>query len=158
MEDRKPYRESNIYYPYGLNICPVCGGAIKHPYTGDVSMDQIEEDLNTCQWIECIDENNYTLGYQPICSRIHPYTLSSENHAYVHYDLIELVNTFKGSLEERVQKLDSYIKYLNPDIQEDQYSIVTKDDKITEVILNNALEIAHITLNYDGENVTVQRG
>lgn len=115
--ERRPYREK-IYYPYDLKICPICGGAIKHPYTGQVTSEQLEEDANTCTWIECVDENNYTLGYQPICKNVHPYTLESENHQYVHYDMIELVNSLQASLEEKVEKLNSYIKLANPDLEE----------------------------------------
>ena len=40
-----------VYYTGNGDICPVCGGRIKHPYTGEVTSEQIEEDMNFCQWM-----------------------------------------------------------------------------------------------------------
>ena len=57
----------NKYLPYDTKICPFCGGRIKHPYTGVVTDEQLEEDMETCQLIEVVDENNFTLGYNAIC-------------------------------------------------------------------------------------------
>lgn len=57
------------YLPYNTTICPICGGKIKHPYTGQVTDEQLQEDINTCQLIEVIDENNNTLGYQALCKK-----------------------------------------------------------------------------------------
>lgn len=55
------------YYSYDETICPVCGGKIKHPYTGAVTSEQLAEDSSCCLWIEVRDEFKYTLGYSPIC-------------------------------------------------------------------------------------------
>lgn len=59
----------NKYLPYDTTICPICGGKIKHPYTGQVTDEQLQEDIDTCQLIEVIDENDNTLGYHAICKR-----------------------------------------------------------------------------------------
>ena len=56
-----------LYHDYYETECPICGGKIKHPYTGLVSSEQIEEDLNSCIWMEVIDEGDSTIGYTPIC-------------------------------------------------------------------------------------------
>lgn len=56
-----------MYYSGKDNICPICGGKIKHPYTGSVSIEQIEEDILTCIWMEVVDEGDSCLGYTPIC-------------------------------------------------------------------------------------------
>jgi hypothetical protein len=55
------------YLDYNTKICPICGGKIKHPYTGELTQEQIEEDEKTCQLVEVIDENNFTLGFHAIC-------------------------------------------------------------------------------------------
>jgi len=57
------------YIPYNTKVCPVCGGRIKHPYTGRVTSKQLEEDENTCQLIECVDEGGGCLGYHAICRK-----------------------------------------------------------------------------------------
>ena len=59
----------DLYYDYDETVCPICGGRIKHPYTGLVSMEQIEEDCRTCQWIEVVDESRGTIGFRPICKK-----------------------------------------------------------------------------------------
>ena len=51
-----------VYYTGNGDICPVCGGRIKHPYTGEVTSEQIEEDMNCCQWMEVCDEGDGCLG------------------------------------------------------------------------------------------------
>lgn len=56
-----------MYYSGKGNICPICGGRIKHPYTGLVTSEQLEEDYKTCQWMEVCDEGRGTIGYIPIC-------------------------------------------------------------------------------------------
>lgn len=56
-----------MYYSGEDNICPICGGKIKHPYTGNVSIEQIEEDIITCIWMEVANEGRGTIGYTPIC-------------------------------------------------------------------------------------------
>ena len=47
--------------------CPTCGGRIKHQYTGYVTSKQLDEDLNTCLWMEVADEGRSCLGFRPIC-------------------------------------------------------------------------------------------
>ena len=47
--------------------CPICGGRIKHQYTGNVTSEQLEEDMNTCLWMEVTDESRSCLGFRPIC-------------------------------------------------------------------------------------------
>lgn len=56
-----------MYYSYDCKICPICGGKIKHPYTGSVSSEQLDEDFTTCLWIECVDEGGGTIGFKPMC-------------------------------------------------------------------------------------------
>lgn len=58
-----------MYYLGKGNICPICGGKIKHPYTGTVSIEQIEEDIFTCIWMEVCDGGGGTIGYTPICKK-----------------------------------------------------------------------------------------
>lgn len=58
---------NNLYHDYNEATCPICGGKIKHPYTGSVSIEQLEEDSNCCLWGEVIDEGGITVGYHPIC-------------------------------------------------------------------------------------------
>ena len=60
--------ENGYYDGYGKK-CPICGGKIKHPYTGSVTSEQIEEDFNSCIWVECIDEGRSTIGYHPHCRK-----------------------------------------------------------------------------------------
>jgi len=59
----------NGYYDGFGKVCPICGGRIKHPYTGAVTTEQIEEDSNCCIWVECIDEGRSTIGYHPCCRK-----------------------------------------------------------------------------------------
>ena len=58
------------YYDFNTTECPICGGRIKHPYTGIVTEEQLEEDCKCCLWGEAIDECGGTLGYVPICRNI----------------------------------------------------------------------------------------
>lgn len=62
---------NKLYHDYNRTTCPVCGGKIKHPYTGSVSVEQLEEDSNCCLWGEVIDESGNTVGYQPICRYVY---------------------------------------------------------------------------------------
>lgn len=59
-----------LYYDYNETTCPICGGKIKHPYTGSITSEQLDEDSKTCLWVEVIDENDSTLGFRPICRYI----------------------------------------------------------------------------------------
>ena len=56
-----------MYYDYNEQVCPICGSKIKHPYTGLVTPEQLEEDEKSCIWIEVVDEGRGTIGYSPIC-------------------------------------------------------------------------------------------
>ena len=47
--------------------CPICDGRIKHQYTGNVTSEQLDEDLHTCLWMEVTDESRSCLGFRPIC-------------------------------------------------------------------------------------------
>lgn len=62
---------NGLYYDYNETVCPVCGRRIKHPYTGEVTSEQIDEDINCCLWGEVIDESNSTVGYRPICRNVY---------------------------------------------------------------------------------------
>lgn len=57
----------DIYYNGLGSTCPVCGGKIKHQYTGNITSEQMEEDSKCCLWIEHIDEGRSTIGYRPMC-------------------------------------------------------------------------------------------
>lgn len=59
--------ESSDYLSYDTSVCPICGGPIKHPYTGTVTTEQLDEDTESCLLIEVIDEHDNTLGYQALC-------------------------------------------------------------------------------------------
>ena len=59
--------ERAVLLPADTKICPVCGGPIKHPYTGNVTTKQIEEDEATCQLIEVCDGFGCTLGWHALC-------------------------------------------------------------------------------------------
>ena len=59
----------NKYWDGYGKVCPICGNKIKHPYTGEVTIEQIEEDSNCCMWSEVIDEGRSTLGYLPQCRK-----------------------------------------------------------------------------------------
>lgn len=50
-------------------VCPICGGKIIHPYTGEVTSEQLDEESNCCIWMECIDEGRSTTGYVPCCRK-----------------------------------------------------------------------------------------
>ena len=56
-----------MYYDGMSKVCPVCGGKIIHQYTGCVTDEQMEEEFNSCIWIEVIDESRSTIGYTPCC-------------------------------------------------------------------------------------------
>lgn len=66
MRNEDDYSPEN-YLPYDTSVCPICGGKIKHPYTGNVSSEQLDEDIATCQLIEVTDEYGHTLGYHAMC-------------------------------------------------------------------------------------------
>ena len=129
--------------------CPICGKRIKHPYTGEVSMEQIEEDSQTCIWEEVIDDSKSTIGFHPICKNIHPYTLVSENHKYVHYDFFELVNMWDMTLAEKIERTYRYILsiYKDKNLKKEDIKITICGEKITDIALVSSIN--HVNMNID---------
>ena len=149
-DNKVPY-EQEYYYSGCEEICPVCGGRIKHPYTGAVSSEQLDEDSECCLWMEVCDEGDGCLGYTPICRNIHPYTLPEEDNEYIHYDLIELANTWDMHLHEKVEKLISLITGVFDGIERKDVRIIFSEDKITDIVLSKPLKNISITLSVDEE-------
>ena len=56
-----------LFFDGNSKVCPLCGNKIIHPYTGYVTSEQLDEEFNSCIWIECVDEGGSTIGYNPIC-------------------------------------------------------------------------------------------
>lgn len=144
-------RDHNIYYTGASDVCPVCGGRIKHPYTGLVTSEQLEEDEKCCIWMEVCDEGDGCLGYTPICKNVHPHTKEEENNEYVHYDVLEILNSSQDlSLENKLDLLNKLIKMSLGDNVEGTYSIVVSPegkieriewlDSIKEITLNLAMD------------------
>ena len=155
MGNRTPYQDTDTYYDYNGVICPMCGGRIKHPYTGEVTSEQIDEDINTCLWMEVIDEDDITLGWTPICKNIHPYTLEEEEHVYVHYDMLELINNEDSSVSEKIDKVTTYILKFYPDVNKEDIVFSVRENKLTEVYVNG-IEDLTLDLSLDEEgNVIV---
>lgn len=155
MGNRTPYQDTDTYYDYNGVICPMCGGRIKHPYTGEVTSEQIDEDINTCLWMEVIDEDDITLGWTPICKNIHPYTLEEEEHVYVHYDMLELINNEDSSVSEKIDKVTTYILKFYPDVNKEDIIFSVRENKLTEVYVNG-IEDLTLDLSLDEEgNVIV---
>lgn len=143
---RQNYQNTFLYQDYDQDWCPICGGKIVHPLTGEVSSEDLEEDSKYCHWIEVQDENDNTLGYHAICNNIHPYTLAKDDHKYVYYDMLEIVNTDTNL--DLGQKIELYTKMLlrsNPNLTRDDVYIVCQGDKIVEV--NASKPIDHMSLN-----------
>ena len=143
--------DHNIYYNGASDVCPVCGGRIKHPYTGMVTSEQLEEDEQCCIWMEVCDEGDGCLGYTPICKNVHPYTKEEENNEYVHYDVLEILNSSQDlSLENKLDLLNKLIKISLGDNVEGTYSIVVSPegkieriewlDSIKEITLNLTID------------------
>ena len=155
MGNRTPYQDTDTYYDYNGVICPMCGGRIKHPYTGEVTSEQIDEDINTCLWMEVIDEDDITLGWTPICKNIHSYTLEEEEHVYVHYDMLELINNEDSSVSEKIDKVTTYILKFYPDVNKEDIIFSVRENKLTEVYVNG-IEDLTLDLSLDEEgNVIV---
>lgn len=155
MENRTPYQDDNLYYDYDGVICPMCGGRIKHPYTGEVTSEQIDEDINTCLWMEVIDEDDITLGWTPICKNIHPYTLEKENHNYIHYDMLEIMNCQDDmTLAEKIEHITKCITTLYPEINKEDIKFTVQDNKFTEIYVNTLKELV-IDLSIDDEGKVI---
>lgn len=136
MTNKEPYTSSNLYYDYDLDICPICGKKIKHPYTGEVSIEQIDEDIETCLWMENIDEGGSTIGYTPCCKNIHPWTTDEDDHKYIHYDLVELVNNWDEPLEVKKEYIIELVLKSFPDVEKESIIISSEDNIVTNIILS----------------------
>ena len=146
-----------VYYTGKGDICPVCGAIIKLPHTGEVTSEQIEKDMNCCQWMEVCDEGDGCLGYTPICRNVHPYTKEEENHKFIHYDLLELLNSSKTLSIEN--KLDIISKLVAVYYKENKYYTVTvtPEGKIESINLLDNIEEMTLTLSLDNQgNITLE--
>lgn len=54
---------------YETKICPNCGNVAKHPHTGLVSSEMLNEDSRACLILEEIDDSEGTTGYCIVCHR-----------------------------------------------------------------------------------------
>ena len=146
-----------VYYTGKGDICPVCGAIIKLPHTGEVTSEQIEKDMNCCQWMEVCDEGDGCFGYTPNCRNAHPYTKEEENHKFIHYDLLELLNSSKTlSLEN---KLDIISRLVAVYYRENKYYTVnvTPEGKIESINLLDDIEGMTLTLSLDNQgNITLE--
>ena len=157
-EDRVMYTNHGVYYDGRSKVCPICGGKIIHPYTGHVTSEQLDEEIASCTWCEVIDEGDSTIGYTPCCKNIHPYTLVSEDHNYIHYDLVELANAWNMSINDKVEKLTELITTFFKGVEKKdvQFSLDLVNDKITDITIAKPIERITIDLGIDKDgNVTV---
>ena len=148
-----------VYYTGNGDICPVCGGRIKHPYTGEVTSEQLEEDMNCCQWMEVCDEGNGCLGYRPSCRHVHPYTKEEENHKFIHYDLLEILNSSKTlSIENKLDIISKLVSvYYGKDNSRFYTVTVTPEGKIESINWLNNIEGMTLTLSLDKQgNITLE--
>jgi hypothetical protein len=152
-EDKIPYYDHEIYFDGKGTICPICGGKIIHPYIGLVTSEQLDEESKCCTWGEVIDEGDSTIGFIPQCKNIHPYTLQSEDNKYVHYDLVEIANTWDIPLNEKVEKLTNYITHLFKDVEKEdvQFFLNMQDNKISDIKLLKSIKNLYIDLTVDDE-------
>ena len=157
-EDKAVYTNHGVYYDGRSKICPICGGKIIHPYTGYVTSEQLDEEIACCTWCEVIDEGDSTIGYTPCCKNIHPYTLASEDHNYIHYDLVELANAWNMSINNKVKKLTEIITTFFKSVEKKdiQLSLDLVNEKITDIIISKPIEKVTIDLSIDKDgNITV---
>ena len=148
-----------VYYTGNSDICPVCGGRIKHPYTGEVTSEQLEEDMNCCQWMEVCDEGDGCLGYTPICRNVHPYTKEEENHKFIHYDLLEILNSSKTlSIENKLDIISKLVSVCYGKDNSRFYTVtVTPEGKIESINWLNNIEEMTLTLSLDKQgNITIE--
>ena len=140
-------------------ICPVCGGKIKHPRTGEVTSEQLEEDMNCCQWMEVCDEGDGCLGYTPICRHVHPYTKEEENHKFIHYDLLEILNSSKTlSIENKLDIISKLVSVCYGKNNSRFYTvIVSPEGKLEGINWLNNIEGMTLTLSLDNQgNITLE--
>ena len=148
-----------VYYTGNGDICPVCGGRIKHPYTGEVTSEQIEEDMNCCQWMEVCDEGDGCLGYTPICRNVHPYTKEEENHKFIHYDLLELLNSSKTlSIGNKLDIISKLVSVCYGKDNSRFYTVtVSPEGKLESINWLNNIEEMTLTLSLDNQgNITLK--
>ena len=142
-----------VYYTGNGDICPVCGGKIKHPCTGEVTSEQLEEDMNCCQWMEVCDEGDGCLGYTPICRNVHPYTKEEENHKFIHYDLLELLNSSKTlSIENKLDIISRLVSVCYGKDNSRFYTVtVSPEGKLESINWLNNIEEMTLTLSLDNQ-------
>lgn len=148
-----------VYYTGNGDICPVCGFIIKHPYTGEVTSEQIEEDMNCCQWMEVCDESDGCLGYTPICRNVHPYTKEEENHKFIHYDLLELLNSSKTlSIENKLDIISRLVSVCYGKGNSRFYTVtVSPEGKLESINWLNNIEEMTLTLSLNKQgNITLE--
>lgn len=148
-----------VYYTGNGEICPVCGGKIKHPYIGEVTSEQLEEDMNCCQWMEVCDEGDGCLGYTPICRNVHPYTKEEENHKFIHYDLLEILNSSKTlSIENKLDIISKLVSVCYGKDNSRFYTVtVSPEGKLESINWLNNIEEMTLTLSLDKQgNITLE--
>ena len=148
-----------VYYTGNGDICPVCGFIIKHPYTGEVTSEQIEEDMNCCQWMEVCDEGDGCLGYTPICRNVHPYTKEEKNHKFIHYDLLEILNSSKTlSIENKLDIISKLVSVCYGKGNSRFYTVtVSPEGKLESINWLNNIEEMTLTLSLDKQgNITLE--
>ena len=148
-----------VYYTGNGDICPVCGGRIKHPYTGEVTSEQLEEDMNCCQWMEVCDEGDGCLGYTPICRNVYPYTKEEENHKFIHYDLLEILNSSKTlSIENKLDIISKLVSVCYGKGNSRFYTVtVSPEGKVESINWLNNIEEMTLTLSLDKQgNITLE--
>ena len=148
-----------VYYTGKGDICPVCGAIIKLPHTGEVTSEQIEKDMNCCQWMEVCDEGDGCLGYTPNCHNAHPYTKEEENHKFIHYDLLELLNSSKTlSIENKLDIISKLVSVCYGKDNSRFYTvIVSPEGKLEGINWLNNIEEMTLTLSLDKQgNITLE--
>ena len=148
-----------VYYTGNGDVCPVCGFIIKHPHTGEVTSEQIEKDMNCCQWMEVCDEGDGCLGDRPNCRNAHPYTKGKENHKFIHYDLLEILNSSKTlSIENKLDIISKLVSVCYGKDNSRFYTvIVSPEGKLEGINWLNNIEGMTLTLSLDNQgNITLE--
>ena len=148
-----------VYYTGKGDICPVCGAIIKLPHTGEVTSEQIEEDMNCCQWMEVCDEGDGCLGYTPNCRNAHPYTKEEENHKFIHYDLLEILNSSKTlSIKNKLDIISRLVSVCYGKDNSRFYTVtVSPEGKLESINWLNNIEEMTLTLSLDNQgNITLE--
>ena len=135
------------------------GVKLNTPYTGEVTSEQIEEDMNCCQWMEVCDEGDGCLGYTPICRNVHPYTKEEENHKFIHYDLLELLNSSKTlSIENKLDIISKLVSVCYGKDNSRFYTVtVSPEGKLESINWLNNIEEMTLTLSLNNQgNITLE--